>query len=89
MISPRHPAHFRTPPAILLRTSGVLGIGSSGFLFFLIRRVVSPTGCHVKRSDWSASSSSICCNGYSSSVLDRFLGGLLEPSDDGAVDVVI
>jgi len=51
--------------------------------------VVSPTGCDVKGSDWSAPSSSICCDGYSSSVLWRFLGGLLEAIDDRVVDVVI
>lgn len=89
MISPRHPAHFCTPPAIRLRTSGALGIGSSGFLFFLIKRVVSLAGCDVKCSDWIASSSSMCCDGYSYSVLGRFLSGLLEPTDDGAVDLVI
>ena len=49
----------RIAPATLLRTSGALWIGSSRFLFSLIRRVVSPTGCDVKRSDWRASPSSI------------------------------
>ena len=68
---------------------GALGIGSSGFLLFLIRRVVSPTAYDVKCSDWSASSSSVCWNGCSSSVRFRFLCGLSEPTDAGAVDVVI
>ena len=81
------PLHFLIPPPILFRTNGALGSGLSGILFVLITWVVALIGSDVNCTGCK-SSSSLCCK-CTSSLLWHFLGGIFEPTEAGADDVVI
>ena len=82
------PLHFLIPPLILFTTNGALGTGLSGILFALITRFVSLIGSDDNCTG-CRSSSALCCEGTTSSLLWPFLGDIFEQTEVGAEDVVI
>jgi len=82
------PLHFLIPPPILFTIKGALGTELSGILFVLITRVVSLIGSNDNCTG-CRSSSALCCEGTSSSLLWYFLGSIFEPTGVRAEHFVI
>ena len=82
------PLHFLIPPPILFTINGALRTELSGILFVLITKVVSLIGSNDNCTG-CRSSSALCCEGTSSSLLWYFLGSIFEPTDVRAKHFVI